>query len=57
MSNGLQLAYVALRPVTGAAYLAALRLRYGPIRRAVRALKQRRARRAGGVRIPGRESE
>lgn len=57
VSNSLQRAYVALRPVTGTAYLAALRLRYGPVRLVLRALKQRRARRAGGVRAPGRESE
>jgi hypothetical protein len=54
--NGLRRAYVALRPVSGAAYLAALRLRYGPIRRMARALRMRSHPSDTTARIPGRES-
>jgi hypothetical protein len=55
-SSGLLRAYVALRPISGTAYLTALRLRYGPFRRAARALRMRRRRRDTRIRIPGRES-
>jgi hypothetical protein len=37
--NGLRRAYVALRPVSGPLLLAALRFRYGPVRRVARAYK------------------
>jgi Acetyltransferase (GNAT) domain len=42
--NGLRRAYVSLRPVSGRLSLLALRLRYGPARRLVRAYKAWRAR-------------
>jgi hypothetical protein len=37
--NGIQRAYVSLRPVSGTLLIAALRLRYGPARRAIRRYK------------------
>jgi CelD/BcsL family acetyltransferase involved in cellulose biosynthesis len=56
-SSGLLRAYVALRPFSGAAYLAALRLRYGPVRRMMRALRERHGNGGTTARTPGRESE
>lgn len=38
-TNGVRRAYVALRPVSGGFLLAALRIRYGPVRSATRAYK------------------
>ncbi|MDR3686530.1 MAG: GNAT family N-acetyltransferase [Coriobacteriia bacterium] len=40
-SDGLRVDYIALRPVSGMALLAGLRLRFGPIRRMVRAFRAR----------------
>jgi CelD/BcsL family acetyltransferase involved in cellulose biosynthesis len=56
-SNGLRRAYVALRPLSGSAYVAALRLRYGPVRRMMRSLRERRGHDDTTARVPGRESE
>ncbi len=56
-SVSLRRAFVALRPVSGSAYLAALRLRYGPIRHAMRVVRKRRKAADTRARVPGRESE
>ena len=48
-SDELAVEYIALRPVSGRLLLAALRLRFGPVRRMVRAYRAWRHERAGGT--------